>query len=200
MFNGIIKNTGKISKIYKKGSDCTIEIRSTMKFSKSEIGSSVACSGACLTLDKCNNKLIKFYISKETLNKTIFKLSKKGDLINLEKSIKYGQRISGHFVQGHVDTTCFVKTIHAVGRSWLIYFILFKRYKKYLVQKGSVTINGVSLTISKILKDGFQVTIIPKTLKLTNLIFLKKKDFVNVEFEVLGKYVNNFSKKKYEIF
>ena len=194
MFNGIIKNTGKISKIYKKNNNCFIEIFSKMKFTKNEIGSSISCSGACLTVEKCNKNHVKFYVSKETLNKTIFKSSKKGDIINLEKSLKYDDRISGHFVQGHVDGTSTVKKIHFVGKSWLINFKLLKKYNKYLVSKGSITVNGVSLTIAKILKYGFQISIIPQTLRLTNLIYLNEKDLVNVEFDILGKYINNVIK------
>ena len=194
MFSGIIKHTGKISKIYIKNNNCIIEILSKIKFSKSEIGSSISCSGACLTLEKYKGNLSKFYISKETLNRTNFKSRNRGDLINLEKSIKYGDRVSGHFVQGHVDTTSIIKKIYFVGKSWFINFKLTKKYKKYLIQKGSITINGISLTISKILKDGFQITIIPQTLKLTNLIYLKEKDIVNVEFDILGKYIKSFFK------
>ena len=189
MFNGIIKHTGKISKIYKNNNNCILEILSKIKFSKNEIGSSISCSGACLTLEKHKGNLSKFYISKETLNRTNFKSSNKGDLINLEKSLKYGDRISGHFAQGHVDTTSIIKKIDFVGKSWFVNFKLPKKYKKYLIQKGSITINGVSLTISKILKDGFQIVVIPQTLKLTNLMYLKKKDVVNIEFDVLGKYI-----------
>jgi riboflavin synthase len=189
MFNGIIKHTGKISKIYKNNNNCILEILSKIKFSKNEIGSSISCSGACLTLEKYKGNLSKFYISKETLNRTNFKSSNKGDLINLEKSLKYGDRISGHFAQGHVDTTSIIKKIDFVGKSWFVNFKLPKKYKKYLIQKGSITINGVSLTISKILKDGFQIVVIPQTLKLTNLMYLKEKDVVNIEFDVLGKYI-----------
>ena len=118
----------------------------------------------------------------------------KGDLINLEKSMKFGDRISGHFVQGHVDTTSIIKKINFIGKSWFISFKLSKKYNKYIIQKGSIAINGVSLTVSKILNDGFQVVVIPKTLKLTNLIYLKEKDVVNVEFDLLGKYIKNFLK------
>ena len=189
MFNGIIKHTGKISKIYKNNNNCILEILSKIKFSKNEIGSSISCSGACLTLEKYKGNLSKFYISKETLNRTNFKSSNKGDLINLEKSLRYGDRISGHFAQGHVDTTSIIKKIVFVGKSWFVNFKLPKKYKKYLIQKGSITINGVSLTISKILTDGFQIVVIPQTLKLTNLMYLKKKDVVNIEFDVLGKYI-----------
>ena len=194
MFSGIIKHIGKINKIYKNNNNCIIEILSKIKFSESEIGSSISCSGACLTLERYNRNLSKFYISKETLNRTIFKSLNKGDLINLEKSLKYGDRISGHFVQGHVDATSIIKKIDFVGKSWFINFKLTKKYKKYLIHKGSITINGVSLTISKILKDGFQIVVIPQTLKLTNLMNLREKDVVNVEFDILGKYIKAFLK------
>ena len=191
MFTGIIKHTGKINKIYKNSNNCTVEILSKMKFSRSEIGSSISCSGTCLTLEKYKRNLSRYYISRETLNRTNFKFLNTGDLINMEKSLKYGNRISGHFVQGHVDTTCIIKRLDIVGKSWFINFKLLKKYNKYLVQKGSITINGVSLTISKILIDGFQTVVIPQTLKLTNLIYLKEKDVVNVEFDVLGKYIKS---------
>ena len=194
MFSGIIKYTGKINKIHKNKNNSIMEISSKIKFLKSEIGSSISCSGACLTLEKYKKNLSKFYISKETLNRTNFKSSNIGDLVNLEKSLKYGDRISGHFVQGHVDTTSKISKINFVGKSWFINFKLAKKYKEHVIQKGSITINGVSLTISKILKDGFQIVVIPQTLKLTNLIYLKEKDVVNVEFDVLGKYIKSFLK------
>ena len=191
MFTGIIKHTGKINKIYRNNNNCTVEILSKMKFLSSEIGSSISCSGTCLTLEKYKRNLSRYYISRETLNRTNFKFLNKGDLINMEKSLKYGERISGHFVQGHVDTTSIIKKLYAMGRSWFINFRLSKKYKKYLIQKGSIAINGVSLTISKILRDGFQTVVIPQTLKLTNLIYLKEKDVVNVEFDIFGKYIKS---------
>ena len=195
MFNGIITNTGKIKNIIKKNNNCSIEILSKLIFNKNDIGSSISCSGACLTLENYTSKISKFYLSKETLNKTIFKSSKKGDIINLEKPIKFGESISGHFVQGHVDITSQVKKITSIGKSCSIYFKLPKKFKKYIVHKGSITINGVSLTIAKITNDGFQISIIPHTLKLTNLVMLKEKHWVNVEFDILGKYIKNFTKK-----
>jgi len=194
MFNGLIKHTGTIKKIYKKNNNCVLVVKSKIKFSKNDIGSSVSCSGACLTLENTKNNLNKFYLSKETIDRTNFKFSNKGDIINLEKSMKFGDRISGHFVQGHIDTTCKIKKIISMGKSWNINFVLSKKYKKYIVKKGSITINGVSLTISKILNFGFQIVIIPQTLKLTNLIYLRDNDIVNVEFDVLGKYINSFLK------
>ena len=194
MFSGIVKNKEKIYKINKKYNNCIIEIISKMNFHKKEVGSSVSCSGVCLTLDNYSNKKSKFYLSRETLKRTIFKSSLKGDIINLEKSLKLGERISGHFVQGHVDTTSTVKKIQFIGKSCLIFFKIPRKYKKNLVQKGSITINGVSLTISKMTKDGFQIAVIPKTLKLTNLLNLRVNDLVNIEFDILGKYIKNFIK------
>ena len=196
MFNGIIKNTGRVKKIKKKNNNTILEIVSNIKLKKDEVGSSISCSGACLTVEAYHKNSIRFFISKETLSKTIFKSSKKGDKINLEKPLKYGERISGHFVQGHVDTTSSIKKINIIGKSWLINFQLTKKYRRLIVSKGSIAINGVSLTIAKVLRSGFQVAIIPKTLKLTNLINLKEGDFVNVEFDVLGKYIKSFMKLK----
>jgi len=195
MFTGIITHTGIIKKIFKSNNNCVIEIKSRMKFTKKEIGSSISCSGACLTLENYNNNVSRFYLSTETLKRTIFKSSKIGDIINLEKSIKLGSRLSGHFVQGHVDITSNVKKISHFGESRLINFKLLNKYKKYLVYKGSITINGISLTISKIFEDSFQISIVPHTLRLTNLINLKERDSVNIEFDVLGKYIKNFIKK-----
>ena len=194
MFNGIVKHTGKINKINRRNKDCILQISSNIKFVKNEIGSSISCSGVCLTLEKIKKNISFFYVSNETLKKTTFKFLNKDSIVNLEKSLKFGDRISGHFVQGHVDTTAVVKKIKILGKSWLINFELSSKYKKYLVQKGSITINGVSLTIAKILKYGFQIAVIPKTLELTNLIFLKEKNFVNVELDILSKYIKKFIK------
>jgi len=194
MFSGIIEKTGKIQTIKKIKNNCILKIKSSMKFSYREIGSSISCSGACLTLESFNKDVGKFYISNETFRKTIFKYSKKSDVINLEKSLKYGDRVSGHYVQGHIDFTSKVTNVVVIGKSWLITLSLTNKFKKYLVTKGSITINGVSLTIARILKNGFQIALIPHTLKLTNLIYLKKSDVVNVEFDILGKYIKNFLK------
>jgi len=194
MFTGIISHTGKIKKISKNNKNCLLKIYSKMKFSKKEIGDSLSCSGTCLTLEATFRNVYKFYLSKETLKRTNFKYAKKGDIVNLEKSLKFGKRLSGHFVQAHVDLTSDVKGIKIIGKSWLIKFKLPSKYMKYLVKKGSITINGVSLTIANIFNNTFTISIIPHTLKLTNLILLKKGDHVNIEFDILGKYIRNFIK------
>ena len=125
------------------------------------------------------------------MDRSNFKFIKKNDIINLEKSLIFGDRVSGHFVQGHVDTTCKIIKIDFVGKSWEVEISLPQSFKKYLVSKGSIAINGVSLTISKLLKKSFQISVIPHTLKSTNLIYLKENSIVNVEFDILSKYINN---------
>ena len=195
MFNGIIYNKGVIKSIRKNpryvSGSLVIEISSNIKFKKSDIGESVCCDGVCLTLIRIKKKSFLFYLSKETLSRSNFKNTKIGKSINIEKSLIYGKKISGHYIQGHVDTTSTVKNIKIIDKSWKVNFTLKKKYKKLLVEKGSISINGVSLTVSKVKKNGFEINIIPHTLKLTNLINLKRVDKVNVEFDMIGKYLNN---------
>jgi riboflavin synthase len=194
MFNGIIYKTGQITKVVSNKNYSEIVLKTNFKFKKSEIGSSLCCNGTCLTVTRIHNNLISFYLSKETLKRTNFSSVKIGDIINIEKSLKYGTKISGHYVQGHVDTTAIISKIIVLNKSWIIIFKISKTYKKLLIEKGSISINGVSLTISKIQKNTFQISIIPHTLKLTNLIKLKKNSIVNVEFDIFGKYLHNLKK------
>ena len=194
MFNGIIYKTGVILKISKNSDFSELTLKTNYKFKRSEIGSSLCCSGVCLTITKIQNKYISFYLSKETLKRTNFSSSKIGDLINIEKSLNYGNKISGHYVQGHVDTIGLVENIAVIDKSWVIKFKVSKIYKKFLIEKGSITINGASLTISTVNKNTFRVSIIPHTLKLTNLIKLKINKLVNIEFDIFGKYFLKLNK------
>ena len=195
MFNGIVYNQGLIKGIKRKtkyvNGSRVIEVVSDISFKKSDIGESVCCDGVCLTLIRIKKKSFLFYLSKETLNRSNFKNAIIAKSINIEKSLHHGKKISGHYIQGHVDTTSVVKSIKIVDRSWNVVFKLQNKYKKFIVEKGSISINGISLTISKVKANSFQVTIIPHTLKLTNLIKLKKGDLVNIEFDMIGKYINN---------
>ena len=194
MFNGIIFNTGKIRFIKRNKNSKLIGIKSNLKFKKKELGSSICCDGVCLTLANIENGLIFFYISNETLNRSHFRKLKIGQEINLEKSLSYGQKISGHFTQGHVDTTAKVKEIRLIDKSWSLKLdIKNKKNLKYLEEKASISINGVSLTISKVSKNYFKLNIIPHTLKLTNLKNLKVNDFVNVELDIFSKYIYKYS-------
>ena len=193
MFNGIIFNTGKIHSIHKTKNSLFIGIKSKLKFNLKEIGSSVCCDGVCLTLVKIKKNIIYFYISNETLIRSNFKFLKKDHIINLEKSISYGQKISGHFTQGHVDSVAKIQKIKIIDKTWIINFqFLNQSLSKFLIEKASISINGVSLTISKVIKNSFEINIIPHTLKLTNLQNLKNKSFVNVELDIFSKYIHKY--------
>ena len=195
MFNGIIFNKGTVKNIKKNSKSILIGIKSNLKIKKEELGSSINCNGVCLTLVKIDKKIIYFYISIETIRRSNFSKIKIGDEVNLEKSLVYGQKISGHFTQGHVDTTAKVKKILLVDNSWILK-LEFKNKKliKHLEEKASISINGVSLTISKISNKNIILNIIPHTLKLTNLKNLRLNDTVNVELDIFGKYIYKYTK------
>ena len=194
MFNGIVFNQGRIVKISKKKAGINIFLKSNINISKQNLGISISCDGVCLTLISFKNKISEFYLSKETLKRSKFKKIKIGDKINLELPLKYGERISGHICQGHVDTVAIVNKIIKQDKSFLFHFKINNNFKKFLVDKASILVNGVSLTISKITSNGFQVWIIPHTIKLTNISNLKSNDLVNIEIDILSKYVKNIFK------
>ena len=194
MFNGIIFNTCRIKSIKKNKKSILIEMQNKLKIKKKDLGSSIACNGVCLTVFKIKNNSIFFYISNETLKKTNFRFLKKNQIINLEPSIVYGQKISGHFIQGHVDTTAKDLKIDLIDKTWMVKFYISNiSYKKFLIEKGSIAINGVSLTISKVTNRFFEVNIIPHSLELTNFSKLKVNDIVNVELDIFGKYIYKYS-------
>ncbi len=194
MFNGIIFNTGRVQVIKKKKNSIYVGIQTKINFSNKDLGSSVCCDGVCLTVDKVVKRKIFFYISNETLKRSNFKSLKLNQVINLEKSLSFGKSISGHFTQGHVDTVAKIKKIRFIDKTWIINFeILNKRLNKFLIEKASISINGVSLTISKINQNSFEINVIPHTLKLTNLKNLKVNNLVNVELDIFGKYIYKYS-------
>ena len=196
MFNGIIFNKGTVTKIEKRKKGINLFLQSSIKLSKKDLGVSISCDGVCLTLISCKKKIIEFYLSNETLNKSKFKNVKLKDKINLELPLKFGQNISGHICQGHVDTVCKVKKIRKIDKSLVFEFKISREFKKLLVEKASILINGVSLTLSKITKKGFQIWAIPHTLKLTNLSKLKNNQLVNIEIDILSKYIKKFLHEK----
>jgi riboflavin synthase len=196
MFNGIIYNQGTVAKIYKRSKGLNIFVKSNFKLSNKDIGLSVACDGVCLTLISYKSKIMEFYLSKETIFRSRFKFLKINDVINLELPLKYGAKISGHICQGHVDTVGKVFSIKKVDKSYLFSFKIQLNERKHLIEKASICINGISLTISKVSKNGFEVWVIPHTFNVTNLSILKKNSLVNIEIDILSKYVRNYLNEK----
>ena len=160
------------------------------------MGVSVASDGVCLTLISLKNNLMEFYLSNETIQRSKFKFLKVKDKINLELPLKYGQKISGHICQGHIDTVGKISNIRIIDKSYLFELEIVKKERINLIEKASVCVNGISLTISKLTKKGFQIWVIPHTFKLTNLSSLKKNGLVNIEIDILSKYVRNYFNEK----
>jgi len=196
MFNGIIFNQGVINKIAKRTKGINIFVNSNLKLTKNDIGVSIANDGVCLTLITIKKRLIEFYLSDETLQRSKFRFLKINDKINLELPLKYGQKISGHICQGHVDTVGKIFNIKKVDKSYLFDFEIVKKERRNIIEKASICINGISLTISKVTKKGFQVWVIPHTFKHTNLSTLRKNSLVNIEIDILSKYVRNYFNEK----
>ena len=189
MFNGIIKNTGIIKNIKKQTNSLILSVQTNLKINNIAIGSSISCDGVCLTLISKKNRILSFYLSQETINRSNFSTVKVGKIINLEKSLKYGDEISGHYTQGHIDTVGKILKIKFIDKTWILRIKIPIQFAKFVVEKASIHINGVSLTVSKKKKTCLEVNVIPHTLKLTNLKYLKVKDLVNIEFDIFGKYL-----------
>jgi len=196
MFNGIIFNQGSVNKVTKRPKGINLFVKSNLKLTNKDMGVSVALDGVCLTLISISSKLMEFYLSNETIKRSKFKYLKINDKINLELPLKYGQKISGHICQGHIDTIGKVLSIKKIDKSYLFDFEIVKKERKNLIEKASICINGISLTISKVTKKGFQIWAIPHTFKLTNLSVLNKNSLVNIEIDILSKYVRNYFNEK----
>ena len=194
MFTGIIQNTAKLNKVSSKKDNYTYVLESNLKLNKKDIGTSISIDGVCLTLvkfKKISNKknYISFNISPETLKISSFKKKKVGSILNLEKSLKFGDEIAGHFLQGHVDDTGKVLFVKKNKNSWIFWVSIKAKFKKYLINKGSIAINGVSLTINEIKKNRIRIDIIPHTFDKTNFKLLKKNMIVNLEYDLLMKFL-----------
>ena len=196
MFNGIIYNQGVVKKILKRPNGLNLFVKSNFRLSNKDTGLSIACDGVCLTLISVNSKLMEFYLSKETINRSKFRFLKINDTLNLELPLKYGTKISGHICQGHIDTVGKVLNVKKIDKSYLFDFEIPLKERKHLIEKASICINGISLTISKVLKKSFQIWIIPHTFNETNLSTLKEKNLVNIEIDILSKYVRNYFNDK----
>lgn len=192
MFTGIVEGIGtvnKISKITKNRSaiEMTIDLGKQVKGLK--IGQSVALNGVCLTATKISKSKCIFEMIEETTKKTDLGNLKVGGVVNIERSLKVGDRLEGHFVLGHVDGVAIIKKILKKPKEVQVYFEVPKNLAKYIVKKGSITIDGISLTVVDIKKTLAYVSLIPHTIEITNFHTKKVGDKVNIETDILGKYI-----------
>lgn len=191
MFTGLIEKISSIKNITFTSNGANISFEAD--FENVEIGNSIAVNGVCLTITSIKNNIFSADIMKETLNITNLKNLKINDEINLERAMKLSNRLDGHIVSGHIDTTATVKNIIQDGFSKRI---SFNCNTDLIIKKGSIAINGTSLTVCDVSKDFFEVSLIPETLKKTNLKNLKCGDVVNIEYDLFAKYIQKFSQNK----
>ena len=189
MFTGITTNLGKIIKI-ENIKNPEFFIKSSMELKDIKIGSSIMCSGICLTVIKKKKDIFAVNISEETMNITNSSNWKTGSYLNLEKSLKLGDEISGHLVTGHVDSVSQLKKSTMLEKSYLFYFSIPSSLQKFICRKGSVTLDGVSLTVNEVRKKSFSINLIPHTIKHTTLGHIKVGDMVNIEIDILARYID----------
>ena len=200
MFTGIISHIGEIKSIsHPNDWEISVAIKddntTKIPFENEEllIGASISCSGICLTLKKISNKILFFDISDETASRTNFLNWKLGSIINIERSLRVGEELGGHFVYGHVDTTATVDSIEKIGGSYKVSFVINSDYMKYVTTKGSVCIDGISLTVNEVDFKTFCVNIIPFTWSNTNFKNYIEETIVNIEIDILARYLERLN-------
>lgn len=193
MFTGIIQDLGTVNEIKPLNNGLELHIKTSLSETHLKKGNSLSVDGVCLTIESYENQtmIVKFTVVPESLNKTTFNTLKNGDRVNLELPITLQSPIGGHFVSGHVDTSAKV-----INRAPELKIELAKKWLRYTPQKGSITINGVSLTIASQEKNYLQISLIPETLKSTNLGSLKPGDHVNVEIDLIARYIDQLNTSK----
>jgi len=195
MFTGIIQSIGVIKKIESLKKDVQISIvYDPKKINDINLGDSISVNGICLTVQKKQKNQFIFHMSQETLNRTI--AFKENAMVNLESSLLYNGKVGGHFVTGHIDGIGKISEIKINSQCWIIEIKPPKKLLKFIAEKGSVSINGVSLTVNSIKDDKFKVNIIPFTLKETNLGALVKGSEINIEIDLIARYLENIIKRK----
>jgi riboflavin synthase len=192
MFTGIIEGIGTICDIGRIGEGCRLNIEAPFGLENTRIGDSIAVNGACLTVVKIEHKRFFVDVSPETLAKTTFADARIGEKVNLERALRLSDRIDGHLVSGHIDGTATIQNKKNVGNSIVIGFQLASSIAYYMIQKGSVAVDGISLTINTCNQSSFEVAIIPHTARMTTLSIRRTGDKVNIETDMIGKYVEKF--------
>jgi riboflavin synthase len=193
MFTGIIKEMGTVAQAKVSATGMALAVNTLTVAELSGIGDSVAVNGACLTVTKLDGKTFHADVMRETLNKTTLGSFRAGDKVNLELALAAGERFGGHFVLGHVDDVGIVAEVRREGGSWIMGVSAPREFTKYLVPKGSVAVDGVSLTLTEVDDAGFRVSLIPHTLEVTTLGSRSVGDKVNLEADVIGKHIYQYT-------
>lgn len=195
MFTGIIQEIGQVKSLQRNNSEMRLLIDLKILSTKNlELGESIALNGSCHTLEKLNGSIGQFFSSAETLSKTNLGFLQINDLINLELSLTPNSRIGGHFVSGHIDGLAKLLSVSQNAKSYIVHFEIPSQFQKYTILKGSICLNGISLTIASLENNIISTAIIPHTWENTNLKTLKLGQLVNLEVDMLAKYTEKFLK------
>jgi len=189
MFTGIIEKTGVIEEVLSNGTNRTFLVSSPL-YNELKVDQSLSHDGVCLTIETLKDGFHQVTAIAETLHKTNLGTWQKGSIVNLERCLQLNGRLDGHFVQGHVDTTAKCLDVVNQNGSWEYRFEFDKSFSSLIIEKGSVTVNGISLTCFNVTRDQFTVAIVPYTYQHTNISRIKTGDTVNIEWDLVGKYVN----------
>jgi len=192
MFTGIIEGLGNIAAIRSSGQGKRVTIEADFSLDQTKIGDSISVSGACLTAVKIGDQRFEVDVSPETLKTTTFDQAKVGDRVNLERAMRFSDRIDGHLVSGHIDGTGIVKQRENLGNAVIVTIAVAESLARYMIAKGSVAVDGISLTINSCDAGSFSISLIPHTAKLTTIGFKNRGDRVNIETDMIGKYVERF--------
>lgn len=192
MFTGLIIELGEVVSVRKQERGARFSVKAGSVASEAEMGDSIAINGVCLTVVEKISEVLRFDLSDETLRSSNLGLLKPGEKVNLEPSLRLNSKVGGHFVTGHIDAVGRIRSKSAVGQMYKFVIDVQGRLSQFLVEKGSVAVDGISLTVVDVLHDAFSVVIIPHTAKMTTLGFKAAGDSVNIEVDILGKYVSKF--------
>lgn len=193
MFTGLIEDVGRVVAFDKKGAAGLLRVETSLPLHEIAIGDSVAVNGACLTATSKLNKTLTFDVSPESLNMTTIGKLRIGSVVNLERALRLGDRLGGHIVTGHIDCIGHLSKMSESSGNRILEFTLPTANARYLVTKGSVTIDGISLTVNSVTQNGFSVNIIPLTQISTTLTNLKAGDAINIETDIIGKYIERLT-------
>lgn len=199
MFTGIIEGLGTIREIRPTGQGKRLGVDADFDLDQTKIGDSISVNGACLTVVMIEGALFKVDMSPETFARTTFGKAKIGDRVNLERALRLSDRLDGHLVSGHIDGIGTVKLKEKTGNAIIFNIEVPESLSYYMIKKGSVAVDGISLTINNCDHSRFDVSIIPHTAKLTTLNFINAGDFVNIETDMIGKYVERFLRRSHDI-
>lgn len=196
MFTGLVEGTGKIKRVTRTGRDMNLSIMPLFDMEGCRVGDSVSVDGVCLTVTKIKDGVLSMYASAETISRSTFSSLKLGDEVNLERALSLAGRLDGHMVLGHIDGVGIISRKEQIERSWLLRIDIESELSKYTIEKGSIAIDGISLTINRCQVNFFEVNIIPETATATTILKKKTGDRVNIETDLIAKYVEKFIKKE----